>query len=181
MNLQDWHHSSEMFLTCGPHQTMSSTLSFLVINVRLLRSPTTQTDYFVIDITSLLLLTASYFSPAHPSVAKLAISPAFISGVKEALACQLIGLIITSMWVFLDPLMLKCLFMVRIHLSVYGITVLQTYIYFRRYTKDRIYVKLVVSGRASSQSSLAETNALSDWSFVVSPPLCASLKSVFYS
>ncbi|KAL1693406.1 telomere length regulation protein-domain-containing protein [Schizophyllum commune] len=33
-------------------------------------------------VTSLLLLTASYFPPAHPSVAKLAISPAFISGVS---------------------------------------------------------------------------------------------------
>ncbi|KAI5899883.1 uncharacterized protein SCHCODRAFT_02561678 [Schizophyllum commune H4-8] len=33
-------------------------------------------------ITSLLLLTASYFPPSHPSVARLAISPAFISGVS---------------------------------------------------------------------------------------------------
>ncbi|TRM61806.1 telomere length regulation protein-domain-containing protein [Schizophyllum amplum] len=33
-------------------------------------------------ITSLLLLTASYFPPSHPTVTRLAVSPAFVSGVS---------------------------------------------------------------------------------------------------
>ncbi|KAI0677751.1 hypothetical protein C8Q78DRAFT_1074428 [Trametes maxima] len=49
---------------------------------------------------------------------------AFFKSLLESFACQIIGFTIAT--------------------TIYGITVLQTFMYFRKYTKDRLYLKLMV-------------------------------------
>ncbi|KAI1782787.1 hypothetical protein LXA43DRAFT_1187399 [Ganoderma leucocontextum] len=59
------------------------------------------------------------------SVVQPGLSPALVSGIKEALTCGLIGLVVAT--------------------GVYGITILQAYMYFRNNGHDSIYLRSFVA------------------------------------
>ena len=68
---------------------------------------------------------------------------AFLSVVEESFACQLIGFTIATAWV---SIMFSSYYGTDYTTpSIYGITVMQTFLYFRRYTADGLALKFFVS------------------------------------
>lgn len=71
-----------------------------------------------------------------------------VVGAKEALACLTIGAIVSAGWVFL-PLFLHIHHgLIRSLSRVYGVTVLQAYIYFRKDIQHSTHMRYFVSPRA---------------------------------
>lgn len=70
-----------------------------------------------------------------------------VSRVKEAVACGLIAIVLSATCVQLDPYFLIASSSPDLSFHrVYGITVLQAYIYFRSTHRDSLYLTSFVSG-----------------------------------
>ena len=80
--------------------------------------------------------------------------PAVLSGVKEALGCILLGAVLAA-WCVQFHTHCGCYYMLtRARYSVFGITILQVYIYFRNSGPDSPRMKAFVSPKRVLMKSI---------------------------
>ena len=81
------------------------------------------------------------------SMVQPTLSPAVVAAMKEALGYSLLGLVL-SMGCVLRSIYMSCTDHVAVQYSVYGISVLQAYIYFKDNSRDAWHMRIFVSKRS---------------------------------
>ena len=77
------------------------------------------------------------------SMVQPTLSPAVVAAMKEALGCSLLGLVL-SMGCVLRSIYMSRAYHVTVRYSVYGISVLQAYMYFKDNSRDARHMRIFV-------------------------------------